>query len=88
MARRKDLYDRYLAEMQADPDDYRHGTVAGYMYGCRCDRCRKAQAEYYAESCRVRAIGEARQIMKGIRRYKRWLKLGGTPEGWREWHPL
>lgn len=31
------------------PDDPRHGTQAGYGYGCRCDRCRAAQSRYKAD---------------------------------------
>lgn len=27
-------------------DDPRHGTYAGYVRGCRCDPCRKANATY------------------------------------------
>ena len=34
-----------LERMLADPADPRHGTAAGYAYGCRCDRCRAARAE-------------------------------------------
>ena len=31
--------ERYLAEMDADPSDRRHGTLHGYSCGCRCNRC-------------------------------------------------
>ena len=36
----KELRDAKRAEMEADPGDPRHGTKAGYRYGCGCDRCR------------------------------------------------
>lgn len=28
-------------------DDPRHGTQAGYGQGCRCNRCKAANAEYH-----------------------------------------
>ena len=35
------------------PHDHRHGTVNAYCnYGCRCDACRKAQADYMREKYR------------------------------------
>lgn len=37
---------KYLREMQENPDDRRHGTLSGYTYGCRCERCSRAMAEY------------------------------------------
>lgn len=38
---------KYLEQMEANPDDKRHGTVAGYnSIGCRCDRCREASTEH------------------------------------------
>lgn len=38
-----------LQEMSADHGDRRHGTISGYSYGCRCERCRKARHDYYIE---------------------------------------
>lgn len=36
-------YRRIVAELDANPDDSRHGTINGYTNGeCRCDRCRAA----------------------------------------------
>lgn len=37
---------RALAEMRADPGNPRHGTHDGYVMGCRCERCRGAEAAY------------------------------------------
>lgn len=51
-ARRKVVQYRHrkkvLAEMEADPGHPKHGTLTGYGYGCRCDRCRAAKREWYA----------------------------------------
>ena len=35
-----------LLELLCFPDDPRHGSVTGWVYGCRCDRCRAAYREY------------------------------------------
>lgn len=32
--------ERGLRQLQEDPEDPRHGTPTGYIYGCRCERCR------------------------------------------------
>ena len=47
--RAKELVKKSLAEMQANPEDPRHGTLAGYTYGCRCDRCKQTNNEYQRE---------------------------------------
>ena len=39
---RERQYAKALAEMEADPSDPRHGTKAGYTYGCRCGPCTRA----------------------------------------------
>lgn len=44
--RTKELVKKRLAEMQANPEDPRHGTKTGYAYGCRCERCVRAHSAY------------------------------------------
>lgn len=44
--REKELVKKRLAEMQANPEDPRHGTKTGYAYGCRCERCVQAHSAY------------------------------------------
>ena len=39
---------RYLDEMSKDPDDPRHGRT-GYVYGCRCDKCKAGNKAYREE---------------------------------------
>ena len=44
----------YLRELNANPDDKRHGTTTGYGYGCRCDACREAWSDknkQYRHNC-------------------------------------
>lgn len=36
----------YLRDMAGNPGDPRHGTVKGYNYGCRCERCAEAGREH------------------------------------------
>lgn len=55
-----------LAGMRADPSDRRHGTVTGYNYGCRCDRCRAAKHGWYEKAYRERRR-RLYEIEKGIR---------------------
>lgn len=39
-----------LKEMQANENDKAHGTRTGYIYGCKCDRCKQASKEYGKEN--------------------------------------
>ena len=80
----KGQYAKYkakaLAEMTADKRDKRHGTHTGYQYGCRCEDCKKAgpwEAGFKRST--------ASEVREGIRAYRRWLAMGGTHEGWKEW---
>ena len=41
---------RRLAELRADPGHPMHGTMTGYRYGCRCERCRAARHEYHVRT--------------------------------------
>lgn len=36
----------HLARLNANRNDRQHGTINGYTYGCRCDRCRYAYRLY------------------------------------------
>lgn len=40
--------DRKALEQMQDPSDRRHGTRTGYVYGCRCDRCKQAVHDEWA----------------------------------------
>ena len=44
--RKKEYNARRKEEMLADPNDPSHGKFVGYIYGCRCERCREANAEH------------------------------------------
>lgn len=57
---------RALEGMRADPADPRHGTHAGYSYGCRCPRCKMAEAAYKRVTWGAREPAE-----RGWRRWTR-----------------
>ena len=38
---------RKLRGLEGDPTSPMHGTMTGYRYGCRCERCRAARHEYH-----------------------------------------
>jgi hypothetical protein len=42
---RKQRADRRKRELDDNPDDERHGTLTGYQCGCKCERCKAANAE-------------------------------------------
>lgn len=42
---RKQRAQRRKRELDDDPNDPRHGTLTGYQCGCKCDRCKAANAE-------------------------------------------
>lgn len=43
---RREARARRLAEMEANPEDPRHGTITGYRYGCRCRKCLEGHLAY------------------------------------------
>lgn len=49
MPQTKEQRAAILAQLLADPDDPRHGSVTGYRYSCRCTRCSEARRNDYAE---------------------------------------
>lgn len=53
--------EKHLEDMIADPNDRRHGTVTGYKYGCRCERCRAASRE-----ARNKGAAMERERRKGV----------------------
>ncbi|MGV0581927.1 hypothetical protein ABQE57_24775 [Mycolicibacterium elephantis] len=50
--RRQQRAERRKSELDANPDDPGHGTLTGYHCGCKCQRCKAANA---AQSRRDRA---------------------------------
>ena len=64
---------RRLERMRRDPSNPLHGTVTGYTYGCRCDRCREARHEaYLAYKPRKRELYDQRRRIDGRERRFAW----------------
>lgn len=69
--------DRILQQMQTDPGHEKHGTPTGYTYGCRCERCREAQAERKRKYARRTSHPGTGKPKKG----SPWFREFGTFEG-------
>lgn len=51
--------DAFRAEVQNNPNSQWHGKVSGYtLIGCRCSKCRDAQALYMRQYRSVRKGAE------------------------------
>lgn len=58
--RKREKYrKRVMAELDADADDKRHGTILGYTVGCRCLPCTLAR-RFYMQEWRDRRKAEGR----------------------------
>lgn len=45
---------KHLAKLVSDSSDQRHGTYTGYMYGCRCERCKESASKYASAKRKAR----------------------------------
>lgn len=56
---------KYRQQMADNPNDRRHGTTTGYVYGCRCERCVEASRAAWRRS------GERRRLRRLAEKPKR-----------------
>lgn len=74
--------EKRLAAMKADPNDERHGTHTGYLYGCRCEKCKEAgrigrtdrkhgTVAAYNKGCRCERCREAMETYNNLRKDSR-----------------
>jgi hypothetical protein len=76
MPQTKEQRASQLAVMQADAYDPRHGTLTGYVYGCRCSHCAAAMAERDAAP-------ERRTTHRDYALRRKYPDLGGVA-GWEQ----
>lgn len=49
---------KHLAKLISDSSDSRHGTYIGYMYGCRCERCKDSASRYASAKRKARRVSK------------------------------
>lgn len=84
-ARRAKTYrervEGYRKEMEANPNDPRHGTKAGYSYGCRCERCRAAKrSEKRYKPKSMEFVSKNKEVGKRNASRIWWLLHHGVPK--------
>ncbi len=70
---KKGIYPAHLKKWRASLPELKHGTTSKYSQGCRCNDCRRAQAEYMKE---YRQIPENRDA-HNTREKKRYREQAG-----------
>jgi len=63
-------------------NDSRHGTYTGYQnWGCRCERCRQANTDYYRVQRHIRGVHRPRSEEAALRHEQALARnLHGTPQ--------